>query len=83
MKIVIRRTREYTRDDAEIRNNLQMALLALILYEIRTSYYAFFRAYVFLCVPPDFDVRKFYLLATQCICMLFMDFGTNSDYFPT
>jgi len=82
--MVVRRTREYTRDDAEIRNDLQMALLALILYEIRTSTTCSFgpRCF-FLYVPPDFGVGKFYLLATQCICMLFMDLGTNSDYFPT
>ena len=31
----------------------------------------------------QFNVQKFYVLSTQCICVFYMDLRTNSDYFPT
>jgi len=30
----------------------------------------------------QFNIRKFYVLPTQCIYVFFVDLRTNSDYFP-
>jgi len=35
-----------------------------------------------LYVPRGLIVKKFYVLPTQCICVLCVDIRTNSDYFP-
>jgi hypothetical protein len=34
------------------------------------------------CMYHQFNIHKFYVLPTQCICVFRMDLRTNSDYFP-
>ena len=31
----------------------------------------------------SFDIKKFYVLPTQCMYVFYMDLRTNSDYLPT
>jgi hypothetical protein len=40
-----------------------------------------FRPQWLLYIPPRFNIKKFYVLLTQCIYVFCVDLTTNSDYF--
>jgi len=42
-----------------------------------------YRSLVVTLYITRFNTTKFYVLPTQCIYLLCMDLGTNSDFFPT